>query len=97
MELINFKANSYNGQYEGTESGFLVKGNVSADSQKHITNISGSAIESNQPVVNFSAYGNGQGLSYNFNDIRDFTKFAQAIPAIQAAVAAVQEEISALE
>lgn len=97
MELINFKANSYNGQYEGTESGFLVKGNVSADSQKRISEISGSALESNVPVVNYNARYNGQGLSYNFNDIRDFTKFTQAIPAIQAAVAAVQEEISALE
>lgn len=96
MELINFKANSYNGQYEGTESGFVVKGSVSADGQKLISNISGTALEGNVPVVNFNAYRSGEGLSYNFNDIQDFTKFIQAVPAIQAAVAAVQEEISEL-
>lgn len=95
--LKNFKANSYNGQYEETKQGLAITGSVSADSEKRISNISGNVVEDGTPILAFNAYRSGESLLYNFNDVRDFTKFVTAVGAIQEAVASVQEEISALE
>lgn len=87
-------ANAYNGTFEATVNAFKVEGNFNTDGAKVIRNINGTVKQSNNPVLSFSAYKNGDTYRYNFSDIADLSVLVNAASAIGTAITAVEEELS---
>ncbi|MBO4524993.1 MAG: hypothetical protein J5692_00165 [Bacteroidales bacterium] len=92
--VTNFKATSYQGNYEAVDGDIKVAGEFSTNPDKDITNFSGTVTDDDNPIGSFNAYWNGNKLRYNISnaDIEDFATVASAIAAAKTAVEAQIEE-----
>ena len=88
--VTNFKATSYQGDYQAVDGTIKVAGDFSTNPEKTITNFSGSVTEDDEQIGSFNAYWNGNKLRYNISnaDIEDFATVASAIAAAKTAVEA---------
>lgn len=87
-QVTNFRATAYRGQFEATEGTITVSGEVATNSEKTITNFSGSVTEDGERIGSFNAYWNGEKLLYNISDadIENVGSVATAVAAAQEAV-----------
>lgn len=91
--ILTLNANSYQGTFRHVANGLTAEGNFSTDGNKTIVNISGTVKEGENQILAYNAYRNGTTLRYNFNDIRDFSKIAEASVEVQATEAAIVQEL----
>lgn len=93
--VSDFKAQSYNGQYEAEEGTTVVAGSLSTNSDKVLTSFSGTVMVDNVHVGAFNGWWNGTKIKYNISDC-ELENLAVVASAISAAQAAVEAEIKDL-
>lgn len=90
--ISDFKAQSYNGQYEAEEGTTVVAGSLSTNSDKVLTSFSGTVKVDGQPVGAFNGWWNGTKIKYNISDC-ELDNLATVAAAISAAQVAVEDAI----
>ena len=93
--VSDFKAQSYNGNYEASEGKTVVAGTLATNSDKVLTNFSGNVKVDGAPVGTFNGWWNGTKIKYNISDC-ELENLAVVASAISAAQAAVEAEIKDL-
>lgn len=67
--LKDYKAASYNGQFEFVDGEYKINGSIGASSEKVITNFSGKITKSESDQGSFNGYLVGDKLRYNFSNV----------------------------
>lgn len=94
FELKDYKAVSYNGQFEFTDGDYSVNGSLGASSEKDLTSLSGAIRKKDSDEGSFNGYLVGDKLKYNFANVP--TEDIAAIAAlVQNAEAEAKKAIQA--
>lgn len=95
FQLKDYKAVSYNGQYEHTSGEYKVNGALGASSEKVLTNLSGTVAKSESDMGSFNGYLVGDKLRYNFSNV-PAEEMAAVATLVQEVEAAAKEAIQAI-
>ena len=87
FQLKDYKAVSYNGQYEHDSGNYNVTGSIGASSDKVLTSLSGTVKNGESGAGSFNAYLAGDKLHYNFSNVP-----AEEMAAVAALVLEVEAE-----
>ena len=87
FQLKDYKAVSYNGQYEYGSGNYSVTGSIGASSDKVLTSLSGTVKNGESGAGSFNAYLAGDKLHYNFSNVP-----AEEMAAVAALVLEVEAE-----
>ena len=87
FQLKDYKAVSYNGQYEQTSGEYKVTGSLGASSEKVLTSLSGTVKKGENDEGSFNGYLVGDKLKYNFSNVptEDMAAIASLIQEVEAA------------
>lgn len=93
-QVTNFKATSYEGQFQATEGTTKVQGEFVTNPEKGITSFQGNVTVDDEQIGSFNAYWNGSKLRYNITntEIEDFATVAAAVAAAKTAIEAEIDE-----
>lgn len=69
FELKNYKAVSYNGQFDFADGEYAINGTVAASSEKTITSLTGKIKKGDADQGSFNGYLVGDKLRYNFAEV----------------------------
>lgn len=95
FQLKDYKAVSYNGQYDYESGEYKVSGSIGASSDKVLTSLAGTVKKGESDMGSFNGYLVGDKLRYNFSNV-PAEEMAAVATLVQEVEAAAKEAIQAV-
>lgn len=92
VQISDFKAQSYVGNYQAEGGPLEVTGGLSTNPEKVLTGFNGQVKANGKVVGNFNGWWNGEKIKYNISDC-ELENLETVAAAIYASQSAVEEEL----